>query len=363
MNKINPIFQVSPYNAFFLVHSLQIGVGILGFQRYISKDAGYDAWVSILIAGFAVHILILMIYKMMVGPETNDLYSLHTKTFGKFIGSLLSFFFIIYFFSFSLVVLRTYIEVVQVWMFQDLRVWTFAPILLLLMFYTISGGFKVVAGVSFFGVVLPMYLILMNAFPIKYAYFGNLLPILNHTPQEILLSAKTMTLNLLGFEFLLIFLPFIKNAEKSQKWAHLGALFSTLMYLIFAIITFAYYSEGFLQKTIWPTLSMLKIVSMPFIERFEYIAIATWMVIILPNICLSIWATTRLTKQVFKLKQKHTLIPFLCILYILSIIIGERTEISKINDLISKVGFYLLIGYIPFLFVVSKLKKKVVGTK
>ncbi|HAJ3957491.1 TPA: GerAB/ArcD/ProY family transporter, partial [Escherichia coli] len=41
--------KVSPYFAFFLNHKIQIGVGILGFERYIAQSAGHDAWVAIII--------------------------------------------------------------------------------------------------------------------------------------------------------------------------------------------------------------------------------------------------------------------------------------------------------------------------
>ena len=34
---------VSPYFTFLLLHSLQIGVGVLGYQRIIAQFAGYDA--------------------------------------------------------------------------------------------------------------------------------------------------------------------------------------------------------------------------------------------------------------------------------------------------------------------------------
>jgi len=49
-NTIKEENQVSPSFLFFLVHSTQIGVGILGFQRYIIKGAGYEAWISIFLA-------------------------------------------------------------------------------------------------------------------------------------------------------------------------------------------------------------------------------------------------------------------------------------------------------------------------
>ena len=38
------------------MHSLQIGIGILGYQRVILKNAGYDAWISLIIAGIANNI-------------------------------------------------------------------------------------------------------------------------------------------------------------------------------------------------------------------------------------------------------------------------------------------------------------------
>lgn len=37
MNTMNKTKTVSPYFAFILLHSLQIGIGILGYQRVILK--------------------------------------------------------------------------------------------------------------------------------------------------------------------------------------------------------------------------------------------------------------------------------------------------------------------------------------
>ncbi len=56
----------------------------------------------------------------------------------------------------------------------------------------------------------------------------------------------------------------------------LELLFSTLIYVVLAIVSFMYYSEGQLNRTIWPTLTMLKIIKVPFIQRFEYIIIFVW---------------------------------------------------------------------------------------
>lgn len=54
---------VSPYFTFLLLHSLQIGVGVLGYQRIIAQFAGYDAWISLIIAGIATHIVYFVCLK------------------------------------------------------------------------------------------------------------------------------------------------------------------------------------------------------------------------------------------------------------------------------------------------------------
>lgn len=88
MNTMNKTKTVSPYFAFILLHSLQIGIGILGYQRVILKNAGYDAWISLIIAGIATHIVLFCMLKML--EKDGDLISIHTTTFGKWVGSIFS---------------------------------------------------------------------------------------------------------------------------------------------------------------------------------------------------------------------------------------------------------------------------------
>lgn len=55
--------------------------------------------------------------------------------------------------------LHTYIEVVHVWMFPSISSWVIAGAFLGLCYYIVTGGFRVVAGIGFFGIVIPSILI------------------------------------------------------------------------------------------------------------------------------------------------------------------------------------------------------------
>ncbi|MDQ0860486.1 spore germination protein [Bacillus sp. V2I10] len=357
MKKIAERYQVSHFLAFFLIHSLQFGVGVLGFQRFLSLDSGHDAWIAVLASGVIVHISIFLIYQILKDQEGNIL-DIHRKIFGKWIGNGLNAIVIIYFTCLAINILRTYIEVIQVWMFPDLNVWMYSFIFLVLVYYILNGGFRVVTGICFFGVVLPGYLIFTYLFTLKFANFNNLMPFFDHSISDLLKSTKNMSLTVLGFEALFMYYPFLKNPEKSKKWAHMGAAFTTFFYLIIMLFSIVYFSEEQLQRNVWATLTMWKIVEMPFVERFEYIGIANWNLVILPNVCLSLWCASRGIKQVVKIKQKYTILIVLAVCYAAVNYIKDREQINFINNFLGEVGFYLFSAYIPLLYLLTLIYRK-----
>ncbi|WP_261132995.1 spore germination protein [Bacillus sp. Marseille-Q3570] len=349
--------MVSPTLVFFLIHSMQIGVGILGFQRYISMDAGYDAWVSILVSGIFMHILLWMIYQILQDSQ-GDIVSVHNEIYGKYIGSFLSFVLSIYYLLLSLTVLRTFIEVLQVWIFPRMNIWIFSFLFLLLAYYFASGGFRVVAGICLISVILGLPIMVLFFYAIQYGHVENLFPIVNHSLLEILNATKTATLSFLGIELLLVYYPFIKKPESSKKWAHHGLFLTTMIYLGTALVSFIYFSEKGIQNVIWPTLSLWKMVELPFVERFEYLGIGMWVYVILPNICLALWTASRIPKRIFNIKQKWVLIVYFAFLFLASILLKSREMIDMLNDWAGKIGFYILL-YIPVLFVLQKISQRV----
>jgi spore germination protein AB len=350
--------KVSPFLVFFLVHSMQVGIGVLGFQRIIALTAGYDAWMSVIFAGLSIHIIIWMMYKILETVD-GDIVTAHSFVFGKKIGKLLSLPFVLYFLMIAMTLLRTFIEVVQVWMFQDMSTFWYSFAFCGLAIYIIFGGFRTVTGVAFFGVVLPAYLILTFFFTIPYADVQNLLPIFDHSIKDLAMASYQMSLTYLGYEVLLFFYPYIKDPQKSKKWAHLGVLYTTVLYTLLTIVTFTYFSEGQLQKNIWATLTMWKVVEMPFVERFEYIGIANWNIIILPNFCIALWCGSRIVKRVTNIKQKYGVLVLAVIILIFINFFKSREQINTIIDYTGKIAFFLNYGYIPLLFFLVLIVKKV----
>jgi spore germination protein AB len=350
--------KISPFIVFFLIHSIQVGIGVLGYQKVIAANAGYDAWISVIIAGLITHIIVFLIFKI-VQLSGGDIVAANQLAFGKWIGKLFDVIFIIYFCLLAIAVTRTYIEVIQVWMYPKFSTFFFSLLFFILVIYIVSGGIRAVAGAAFFGTVLPAYLVFTFGFTFNYADFRNILPVFDHSMMEMVKSTRDMTLTFLGFETLIVFYPYLKNGNKSKKWAHASLLFTTITYTALTLVSFAFFSEKQLEKTVWATLSMWKIVHLPFVERFEYIGIANWCLVILPNICIAMWCASRIAKRSFHLHQRKTLVILSAICIIGGSLIFDRQQINTLNDITSKVGFYVNFVFIPLLFFMILLMKKV----
>ncbi|MDM5317667.1 GerAB/ArcD/ProY family transporter [Fictibacillus sp. b24] len=357
MQKIKEAFLVSPFLVFFLVHSEQVGVGVLGYQRVIAKYAGYDSWISVIIAAAFVHILIWMIYYVLDNGD-GDIVTIHKSLFGRLLGNMFNLALLLYFLLWSITVLRTYIEVIQVWMFPTLSTWKIAVVFLLLTYYVVSSGFRTVAGICFLGVVIPLGLILLLVYPLEFTHFSNLLPVFDENLKDYLSATKNMMLSYLGFETLLVFYPFIKNAKRSQKFAHHANIFTFMMYLLVTLFSFAFFSQEQLARNIWATLSMVKIVQVSFVERFDFVFVSMWCLVILPNITLAIWSSSRVAKLMLNIRQHVTLIVLLALVLVACIFLDTRLKINLLNNYTNKIGFYLAVSYIPLIFIATFFKKQ-----
>ncbi|NOU98639.1 GerAB/ArcD/ProY family transporter [Paenibacillus planticolens] len=352
----NPRLTVSPYLVFVLIHSIQYGLGYLSMAIKPIQWAGQDVWVSVLLTGISFHVVIWMIYQILDRNES-DLISIHHIHFGKWIGGGLNFFFVIYFLLNSSFQLRLFIEIIQVWLFPELKAWPLALVLLLLVYYIVSGGFRVIMGICMLSLAQHT-LIFSMFFTAPFYHYNNLLPIMNHSLHDIIQASKELTFPYLGVEILMFCYTFIKTPQKSQKWAHLGNLITTFFYLLIIFFSLLLFNFDQLSKEIWPAFTKYKFVHFPFIERFDFIGASFLIFGLFPIVCIEMWVSSRVVKNIFNVKQLTVLPFFLIVIFIAVCLIPDRQSIEGIQNMLSRIGFYIIYVYIPFLFLYDIIRMK-----
>ncbi|SFS47171.1 GerAB/ArcD/ProY family transporter [Marininema halotolerans] len=348
--------KVSGIHVFFLIHSVQSGVGGLSFQREITEVAGHDSWMAVLLGGVLVNLAIFFMY-LALKKRGEDVVALHQRILGSRLGMIFSLMFMVYFISTGAAVLRTYIELVQVWVFPEISTWSISLVLILLIYYVISGGFQVVVGISVLSVILPFYLLLLLVFPLQHADFTNLLPIGQLSFKELMGATKAMTFSYLGFCTLLMYYPLLKDGPRTQKFAHIGASYTTLIYFVVILISVAYYSEKQLLANVWPTFGLFKIVRFPFVERFEYVGVATWSFVILDNVCLLLWASHRVLKRLWPQSRSILfMVIVLSLIFLENILLTGRRDIATFNQWVTYWGLGINFLYLPLLYLLGLAK-------
>ncbi|WP_342603139.1 GerAB/ArcD/ProY family transporter [Peribacillus sp. FSL E2-0159] len=353
---VNEKYKVSPFYVLFLVHSMQTGLGVLNFQRDLAKATGTDGWISILLAGLIVHILIWIIYKIF-SIVPGDLIYANNQAWGKWIGNFFSLLFILYFFALGMTIIIGYINVVHVWMFEEVPSWAFALVFLILIYYIITGGFRTITGIAFLTVIVSYWLLIVPLYGFKYADFTDTLPIFDHTLLEIMQGTRSTSLSMLGFEMILMFYPFIKNAKKSQKYAHGGALATTFLILLIYFVSTVFYSQEQLVLTLWPTLSLTSVIEFPFIQRFEYLTVSWWAIVIIPNMVIPLWAASRGVKRLFNVQQKYPLWVMSIIILLVNIFFFDVDSLFLLNKMINPYCVFFLVLYLPLLLILISIKK------
>ncbi|SDJ18134.1 spore germination protein (amino acid permease) [Natribacillus halophilus] len=336
--------QVSPFFAFFIVTTTQIGVGIFSFQLSLISFAGHDGWIAVILSALLIHVVIWLIYKLL--PTHHTIVDIHQKVFGKWIGAFVSLYFLFYYSLFALVTLVVYTQILRVWLFPEISPWVFFLVLGALVYVFTMGGLRKILGASVLAVFITVTFLAFPHLPYGQMQLGSLFPIGDHAPMDLWLATKEMTFQYLGFEILLMAYPFLKDAPRSHKWAQYGVTFSMITYLVSFILPILYFHEHHLATILWPTLTLW---------NMEYFGMAAWSFVVLPNMALWLWAASRVAKQSINISQKHTVRGLSLLIFGSAFFFTTYRAIEDVLSFASGLGFYTFFVYLPILYILRMI--------
>lgn len=348
------------FNAFFfifIINAMQTGIGVIGLPRIVYLEAKHDAWISVLLSGGVTAIVLTMMYLMLKQYDSADLYGIHFDLFGKWVGNALNILYMLYMVMCYFVILMNYIEIVKVWIFPDLPIWLFALVLILLSIYAVYGGGRILVGLAFFSVVGTIWLIFVLFVTMQYSDPKNLLPVWNTDVKHILKGVYRSSLSMMGFELMMFFYPFVKEKNKTFIFAQIGNLVTTILFTATTVMSITFFADYGLAHTIWPLLSMFKIVRLPNLERFEFIAVSFWMLIILPNICSYLWAASKGFNRIMAWKQKKGIWIIGFMVWVGSFFIHTRFQMNAVTDFVAYLGSVAAFGYPVILSIIVLVKR------
>ncbi|MEH7347675.1 GerAB/ArcD/ProY family transporter [Gottfriedia acidiceleris] len=345
----------------FVIIQSQIGVGLLSLPYVVHKHADHDGWISVLVAGIGVFLLLLIMWLLGKRFPKDTIYEYSSKIVGKYIGIFISYLYILFFFIVSIYVVVLTISTLKKWIL------TFTPPYVLIIFivgtgiYLAKENLKVIGRFFTFVCILILFLIFFEFCSYNNVNYRYLLPVGQAGVKNIILGAHDALISMMGFEFMLVLFPYVKaKPNKILKAGTISISFVTLLYTFFLITSYMSFSKAEIAIVPEPILYLLKSLSYEVIERLDLVFLSIWVVPILTSFVTYLYLTSFGISKLLKFKNhsKTTIITGLAIAIICIFVPQSEEFIMKFGTLLSFISYFFIFVLPLILLIVSFIRKK-----
>ncbi|MBG9798750.1 GerAB/ArcD/ProY family transporter [Brevibacillus laterosporus] len=335
--------QITLYQYIFLIVGNQVGLGILYIPRDLAREVGIDGWISIVLSWIIVCIASIIITKMMArNPELTLRQSLRLYC-GPIIGWIVYFLIAVHLIVFTYAIIAGSIFLTQIWVLQRISSLWLMSLFVIPIYMLCSHGFKNIARYAQFAILISVWMPLLLLFPLQYANPFYLLPIMREGLDPVIKGVMPAITFFWGFEMIMFFYPYLKDKSKATAAALIANTISMLVLLFVTIICFLFFSQEQVANYMWPTLTLLKLVEFPFLERFEVIFLSFYLFMqSISWITLSYFSVYTLESLCnAKMKSKHFLIFLGCLVVISFFYSPSFSEVRNFLELAQPLSYFV----------------------
>lgn len=293
-----------------LVMLLTIGDSILVIPPSTTHYAKQNAWISSLI-GMIVGLLAIFLYSKFAKLYPNlTLIQVIQKVFGKWIGTILSLFTLMYFLIVTVGSMREVADFVTSEMLPGTPIPSILILFILIVIMAVRLGIEVIGrtGEIFTPMVIFLFLILAIAI-VPQMEIVRMLPILEDGIKPVLRGSISIT----AYTFLepvvfLMILPYVSQPQKITKSLLRGTLLGGSIIFLTIAVSILVLGPDLTTRDIYPTYNIARRISVGgFFERVEAMIALMWMLTLFIEVTLYFYAFVLGLSQLLNLKEYRVL--------------------------------------------------------
>ena len=344
----------------FIIVGSQVGIRFLYLPRDVSRIAGEDAWLAVLLAALAPIIIVFLIDRLGKLMPEMSFTQISQALFGKVLGSLLIVLFVVYAIGFESLIVRIFSEVTKIYLLPKTPL---AVVLFMYVFnivYIGSKGARVIGRLNelLFYLLLANFLVLL--IPLGEADYTNILPVGEAGWDGIARGALMAIYYYAGVEILLVFYSLVNRKDEIVKAGLIATAITTALYVSIVVVCELVFGVTGMQKQLFPALILLKVVQIPVIERLEFIFLFFWLGMgARPAINMSFAAALSFTQLINVDEKKY--LPYLLMgvgsaIFILALLPGDILAVFKLAEYAGYAFYVIGIAY-PLIFYIMALAR------
>lgn len=271
---------ITRWQLFFVIIKTQIGIGLLSLPSEIQGSAKGDAWISVLVAGCAIQLLLLVYGGLMKRFPGDTLSQMTRRMFGNYAGLALNVICFVFFILIAAYACSLYVHLIRTWLLPLTPVWVLLLMIIATSVYLALENIRVIARFFVLASVLFVILILISLLTFtNEMHISNVLPIGQSGMMQVFQGSEKTFFSMLGFEVMLYFFPAVEKQPKGVlKIALLANGFVTLFYTYFVFICLISYSTNALAQVNEPVLFLFKGLAYQLLDRLDLIFLSLWII-------------------------------------------------------------------------------------
>ncbi|MEW9596891.1 endospore germination permease [Bacillus toyonensis] len=278
MNK-NDLDQISFSQYIFIITGAQLGIGLLQLPRLLAEKAGMNGWISLFSAWILSTISGLIIIQIMKITDKSLFQLLCTYT-GKWIGKIFMLFIFLYFSFFSMLILQRSILFIKMWLIPETAEYILMFLFSIPIYIIVQNGISTIGRYAKLIFPLTVGLLFFYGLALKdNHHWYHLFPIFNNITSA-LQNTPTILESFLGFEVVFFIYPNLKKKQFASLGIFIANTITLVICLMITISCFLFFSPDEILQYTEPTLSMLKILELPFVEHVELLFFALFIFVL-----------------------------------------------------------------------------------
>ncbi|MDQ0202286.1 GerAB/ArcD/ProY family transporter [Neobacillus ginsengisoli] len=351
--------KISKFQLYFLLIQCQIGIGVLSLPSVTQKTAKGDAWLSTIIAGIGIEVILVIYWLLLRRFPTSILTEVTEKILGKMVGRILNGFIYIYFVLVGSYALILCIRLTNRWILPLTPPWILALFIIIASLYLTIDDIRIVARFFTFASFLYIALIVISLFNFSHELdIHYVIPVGQSGLKNIMLGSNESLISMLGFEILLVIYPNIQNKEKGYlKTISFANLSVTTLYTYFVFINLISFSPRVIKQIKEPVLYMFRGLSSEIIDRLDLVFVTVWIVPMTTSVMAYLFmASKSLSKQ--KNSYSKIVVVNSLLIYAISLIPFDDEKLNQFSKFIQYLSYGLVFGAPLLLLLLSYMFKK-----
>ncbi|WP_008827125.1 GerAB/ArcD/ProY family transporter [Haloplasma contractile] len=320
--------NITPFQLFCLMIIAGLGSSsVLG----VGMGAKQDAWITSLL-GMVSGLILFLVYSYIFSKYPDDHFGkVLEKIFGKLIGKILSFIYVVHFIVFGTLVIRDIGEMVVLYVLPATPIYISHLLAMLVISYAVYLGIEVMARFNesiFFITLIIWFSFIILPLASGIVKIENMLPVLENGWAPVLKTTYPLT-TAFPFSELFIFMMIFPHLNKKKKVVGTGlkAIFILgLLLTVINLINITSLGPYMAEKAMFPTLVTFRLISIgEAIQRVDSLAVILLMVGGGVKIAMYLYGVTVLLDGIFETKNyRQYIIPSLIAISFLTFMLADN---------------------------------------